>query len=90
MWSRIDLDGRGHAGNETNAMGDLIDFDADRHALSEPYPREDRVDVRYPLVIGVCIRDVNRPGDAANLAANNLVMAHQLDFGGIAFPDRSE
>src|SRR5208337_814535 len=72
--SRINLDGRSQAGNQTNAIGNLIDFDADRHALSEPDPSEDRVDVRHPLVIGVRIGDVDRPGDAADLASDDLAM----------------
>src|SRR5208337_1981336 len=84
---RVDLDGCGHAGDQANAIGDLIDFDADRHALSEADPGEHRVDVREPLLIGVCIRDVDGPRDAAHVAANNLAMAHQFELCGIAFVD---
>src|SRR5208337_5188766 len=87
---RIDLDSRGHTGNQANAIGNLIDLDADRHALSEADPGEYWVDVCDPLVIGVCIGDVNGPRDAAHFAANDLSIAHQFDLGGIAFADRGE
>ena len=88
--ARIDLNRRGHAGNQANAIRDLIDLDADRHALSEADPGEYRVDVREPLLIGVCIRDVNGPRNAADVAANDLAIAHQFDLGGIAFADGGE
>jgi hypothetical protein len=87
---RIDLDCRGHAGNQANSFRDLIDLDADRHALSEANPGKYRVDVRDPLMIGVCIRDVNGPRDPAHVAANDLAIAHQFDLGGIAFADGGE
>ena len=50
---RLDLNRRGHAGNEANAVGNLIDLDADRYALGEADPGEDRVDVGKSLLIGI-------------------------------------
>jgi hypothetical protein len=69
------LDGGGHAGNQANSFRDLIDLDADRHALSEANPGKYRVDGRDPLVIGVCIGDVNGPRDPAHVAANESACA---------------
>jgi hypothetical protein len=61
-----------HAGNQPDTVRHIIDRDAHRHALRKANPGEYRVDVRDPLVIGVCIRDVNGPRNPAHVAANDL------------------
>lgn len=85
---RLDLDGRGHAGDQPNAIGNRIDPNADRHALSEADPSEYGVDIREPLLIGVRIRDVDGPRNAVDLTANDLVWPINLISTGS--PSRTE
>src|SRR5205823_9791761 len=86
----IDLDGGGHAGRKNDARRHLIDMDADRDALGQAYPGEDRVDIGDPLIVGLRVRNVDRAGDAVDMAAHNLTVTHQLDLGRIAHADRRE
>src|SRR5260370_26891489 len=88
--SWIDLDGRRHPCREDHTMGHLIDVDAHRYALRQAHPGEDRVDVGEPLPVGLRVCDVDAAGDAADMAANDLVIAHQLDAGRVAYLDRLE
>src|SRR5262245_10521446 len=53
--SGLYLDRSGYAGDETNAIGNLLDPDAHRHALGQPHPGEDRVDGGQPLLVGLRI-----------------------------------
>src|SRR5580700_493626 len=87
---RIDLHCRRHPGREDHTFRHLIDVDAHRNALCQAHPGEDRVYVGQPLPVRLRIRDVNATGDAVNMAVNDLVIAHQLDAGWIAYLDRLE
>ena len=44
-----DLDRGGHAGRKDDARWHLIDMNANRDALGQTHPREDRIDVGDPL-----------------------------------------
>jgi len=88
LW--IDLHGRRHAGHQANAIRHLIDVDVHRHALGEPHPGEDRVDRGEALQVGLRVRDIDGARDAADMAANDLAVAHQLDAGGVALVDPLE
>ena len=63
---------------------------AHRYALREAHPREDRVDGRDPLIVGLRVRDVDCAGDAVDVPTRDLTVAHQLDLGRIAHTDRSK
>ena len=52
MWSWIDLDGRGYAGDQANAVAQLIDPDGHRHAPDEPYLGENGIDGGRPCGSG--------------------------------------
>src|SRR6516165_1884583 len=84
------VNGGCHASRKNDARRHLIDMDADRDALSKAHPGEDRVDISDALVVGLRIRNVDRAGDAVDVAAHDFAIAHQLDLGRIAHPDRSE
>jgi integrase len=71
------LHGGCHAGDQADAVRYLIDPDAHRHALGKPYPREDRVNVGKPLIVWLCVRDIDAPRHAGDLAPNDLAVAHQ-------------
>jgi hypothetical protein len=86
--ARIDLHSRGHACCERHVLRHLIDVDAHRDALRQTHPGEDRVDVGKPFSIGLCGRNIDAAGEAVDVTADNLSIAHQLDLGGIADPDR--
>src|SRR5258707_6036034 len=73
--SRIDLHRSGHSGCKSHTGWDLIDDDAHREALRQANPGEDRVDGGEALPIGLRVRDVDAPGYAADMAANDLVVA---------------
>src|SRR5215472_13833729 len=87
---RIDLHGGGHPGGEDHTLGHLIDMDAHRDALRQTHPGEDRIYSRQPLPVGLCVRDVDAAGDAPDMSANNLTVAHQLDAGRVAYLDPVE
>src|SRR5260370_30391965 len=88
--SRIDLHGRRHPCREDHTLWHLIDVDAHRYALRQAHPGEDRVDVGEPLPVGLRVCDVDAAGAAADMAANDLVIAHQFDAGRVAYRDRPE
>src|SRR5215831_9808211 len=85
-----DLHRCSHPGGEDHPIGHLIDVDAHRNALRQPHPGEDRVNVGKPLPVGLRIRDIDTAGDAADMAANDLAVAHQLDAGQVAYLDPVE
>jgi hypothetical protein len=62
--------------------------DAYRDALREAHPSEDRIDGGEPLPIGLCVRDVDAAGNAVDVAAEDLAVAHQFDAGRVADADR--
>ena len=68
----------------------LVDMDADRDALGQAHPGEDRVDGRDPLPVGLRVRHVDGAGDAVDVTEQDLAVAHELDAGRIADADRSE
>src|SRR5258707_2229151 len=85
--SRIDLNGSCHASHQADAIRHLIDVDAHRHALRKAHPGEDRIYRGEPSLIRLRVRDVDATGDAADMAANELAVAHQLDGCRIALMD---
>src|SRR5271169_5366132 len=76
---RIDLHGRGHPSRQDHTLRHLIDVDAHRNALRQAHPGKDRVDLSQPLTVRLRVRDVDAAGDAADMAANDLAVAHQFD-----------
>ena len=83
----VDLYSCSHPGHEHNADRHLVDLNADRNSLGEPDPGEDWVHVRNALPVGLSVGDVDRPRD---VTANDLRVAHQLDFRRIADLDRRD
>ena len=53
-------------------------------------PGEDRVDVGKPLPVGLRVRNIDAAGNAVDVTADNLAIAHQLDLGRVADADRFE
>jgi len=51
---------------------------------------ENGVNGREPLLIRLCIRDLDSSRDAADMPANDLAIAHQEDDCRIAFGNRAE
>jgi hypothetical protein len=49
----VDLNCGGHAGRKDDIGGHLIDMDANRDALGQAYPGEDRIDGSNPLIVGL-------------------------------------
>src|SRR5580693_10050807 len=88
--ARIDLHGGGHPRHQRDAVRYLVDLNANRNALRQPDPGEDRIDGGDALVVGLRVRDTDRTGDALDVAADDLRIPHQLDLGGIADTDRAE
>ncbi len=87
---RIDLHGGRHAGHQADAIRHLIDVDAHRHALRKAHPGEDRIYRGEPRLIRLRVRDVDATGDAADMATNELAVAHQLDGRRVAVMDPAE
>src|SRR5215471_1739188 len=87
---RFDLHRCSHPGREDHTLGHLVDVDPHRNALGEAHPGEDRVDIGETLPVGLCVCDVDAAGDAADMPANNLTVAHQLDAGRVAYLDPVE
>src|ERR1700742_921928 len=75
----IDLYRSGHAGYQPNTIRYLIDVNAYRYALRETHPGEDRIDRGESGLVRLRIRDVDAAGNAADMAANQLLVAHQFD-----------
>jgi hypothetical protein len=86
----IDLDRGGHAGRKDDAWWHLVDMNANRDALGQAHPREDRVDVGDPLSGRLRVRNVDGASDTVDVAAQDLTVAHQLDACRIAHADRSQ
>src|SRR6266446_5910900 len=87
---RIDLHSSRHPGCEDHTLRHLIDVDAHRNALRQAHPGEDRVDRGEPLPVGLRVRHIDAARDAADMAANDLGVAHQLDAGRVTDLDRLE
>ncbi len=87
---RIYLHGRGHAGHELHTIRYLIDLDMHGNALGQAHPGEDRVDRRKPHAIRLRVRDADAPGDAVDMAANELAVAHELGLRRIAHVDPAQ
>jgi len=75
----IDLHGGGHASHQPDTLRRLIDVDAHRHALRETHPGEDWIYRGESWLIGLRIGDVDPPSDAADMSADELAVAHELD-----------
>ena len=89
-WSRIDLDGGGHTSSKNHARRHLIEMDADRNALGQADPGEDRVDCCKSFLVGLRVRDVDAARDAVDVPPNDLAVAHQLDAGRVTRADSVE
>ena len=60
-------------------------MDAHRDTLRQPHPGEDRVDVGNPLPVGLRVGDIDRAGDAVDMAAHDVGIAISFLVGtGIA------
>src|SRR3954469_6245319 len=64
---RINLYRGGQTCRKDYALRHLIDVDLHRNALCQAHPGEDWVDRGEPLPIGLRVRDVDAPGDAADM-----------------------
>jgi hypothetical protein len=87
LTSRIDFDGRGHACDETNAIGNRCYPYPDGDPLRETYPGEYRIHRREALLVRLCIGYSDAASEPTDLAANDQAVTHQFDFGGIAVAD---
>src|ERR1700761_218811 len=74
----IDLDGGGHTGCQHDVRRHFVDMNADGDTLGQAHPRENRIDGGDALAVRLCIRDVDRTGDAVDVTADDLAVAHQL------------
>src|SRR6202030_646905 len=83
-WVFFDFDGCGHPGSKDDVGRHLIDVDSNRDALSKTYPGEDRIHRGDTLIVGLRVRNADRAGDAVDVAAQDLAMAHQLDLCRVA------
>ncbi len=86
----VDLDGGCHPGHEHHAVGHLIDLDPHRNALGKTHPGENRVDRRDPLRVRLRVRDVDAAREAADVAGQDLAVAHQLDPRRVAHLDLAD
>jgi len=48
------------------------------------------MDLSQALPVGLRVCDVDAAGDAADMAANDLAVAHQLDARRVTYTDRAE
>ena len=60
----------------------MIDVDADRNALGQAHPGEDRVDRGEALLGRLSVGDVDGAGDAADMAVNDLAVPISLMVAG--------
>jgi hypothetical protein len=65
-------------------------MDAHWHALGKSHPGKDRVNRGEPRLIRLRVRNVDAAGDAADMAMDDLTVAHQLNVRRIALLDCSE
>ena len=77
----------GHPRRENYARRHMIDLDANWNPLRQPHPGEDRIDVGKALPIGLRVRHIDAPRNAADVPVNELLKAHQLDGGQVADVD---
>jgi hypothetical protein len=87
---RIDLRGGRHPCRKDHALRHLIYVDAHWNALGKAHPGEDRVDRGKPLLIGLRVGDVDGARNAADMATNDLAVAHKFDLCRVAVVDRAE
>ena len=60
---RVDLHGSCHSDHQPEAIRDMIDVDAHRHALRKAHPSEDRIYRGEACLIRLRVRDVDAIGD---------------------------
>ena len=85
MPGRVNLNGRGHARNQPNSVGHLIDSDAYRHTLGETDPGEDGIYRGETRGVRLRVRNVDRPGETCNMPGEHLAISHEFNFRLIAF-----
>jgi hypothetical protein len=88
--ARLDLHARGLAGHETHAIRNVVDLDADRDALRQSDPGENRIHLRETRLPAHRIRNGNAAGDAGHMALKHRAVAHELHFRPVAGADRRE
>ena len=82
---------RGHARGEMQSAWPLIDGNADRNALCEAHPGEDRVDGRQSCDPGSGVRVHDAVGQALHMPRNGLIgKAHENDLRGVTHSDASQ
>src|SRR5882672_11482698 len=78
---------RGHTRNERDTGWDIGDLDAHRHALRQPYPGVDWIDVGQALGAWRGVRDADATGHRLDPPHNRIAIAHQHRFGAVADAD---
>src|ERR1700722_12624517 len=86
----VDLHGRGHAGDQTNAFRNLVDSDAYGHPLRQTHPGENRVDRGKPLLVGARVGDIDAACRAGDGTMHEVVVTHQFDTGRITIANGGE
>src|SRR5262245_40643101 len=86
----LDLDSSRLAGRQNHAVGHVIALYPHRDALGQAHPGEDRVDLRESSRAGLRIGNVDAARDAADVAANDLAMAHELNLHRIALANGTQ
>src|SRR5262249_11721029 len=86
----IDLNRSRHASRQDYVRWDIVQMDADRYALGQPHPGEDRIYGSNAPIVGLRVRNVDPAGDAVDVATEDLAVAHQFDLSGIANADGSK
>ena len=89
VWRR-DSHGSRDSRDETDVSRHLVDAHVHGNALRQSHPGENGVNGRKPLLIRLCIRDVDSSGDAVDVPANHLAITHQLNCCRVTFANRSE
>ena len=67
--------------------GNLVDGDADRHALRKAYPGVNRIDVGQPLGARRSVRYADAPSDRLHVSDDRFGVTHQLRLSAIANTD---
>src|SRR5712671_1799862 len=78
---------RRHTRNERDAGWNIGDLDAHRHALRQPYPGVDRIDVGQTLGAWRGVRDADATRYGLDPPNDRIAIAHQVRFGAVADAD---
>jgi hypothetical protein len=86
----FDGNGAGHAGDQTCAGWDMVEFDADGYALGEADPGEGWVDIGEQVGAFAAFGVNDAGGEAGDVAGDWGAAVQQCDRGGIADGDMAE